>query len=77
MLPLRSTDSTFSLQSAPSVYVAILFFLFINLLHDAWLQSVADYLQQVAYSFEASEDRNPLHKQIETLLQSEEIRNEI
>jgi len=38
---------------------------------------MADYLQQVAYIFEASGDRNPLHRQIETLLQSEEIRNEI
>jgi len=38
---------------------------------------MADYLQQVAYSFEASGDRNSLHRQIETLFQSEEIRDEI
>ena len=38
---------------------------------------MADYLQQVAYIFEASGDRNPLHRQIEILLQLREIRNEI
>ena len=29
----------------------LVFFLFINLLHSAWLQFIADYLEQVAYSF--------------------------
>jgi len=35
------------------------FFLFINLLHGAWSQSVADYLQQVAYSFRGLRGQKP------------------
>ena len=35
------------------------FFLFINLLHGARLQSMADYLQQVAYSFRGLRGQKP------------------
>ena len=35
------------------------FFLIINLLHGAQLQSVADYLQQVAYSFRGLRGQKP------------------
>ena len=55
----------------------LFFFLFINLLHSARSQSMADYLQQVAYSFRGLRGQKPHHRQIETLLQSEDIRNEI
>ena len=34
----------------------------INLLHSSQLQSITDYLQQVAYNF-ASGDRSPPHRQ--------------
>ena len=48
-------------------------FLVNNLLHSAWLQSVADYPQQVAYNF-SSGDRNLSYKQRKTLSESIEIK---
>jgi len=39
--------------------VDFFFFLFINLLHSARLQSVANYLQQVAYSFRGLRGQKP------------------
>ena len=60
-------------RKAPSLLFRSSFFLFINLLHDAQSQSMTDYLQQVAYIFEVSENRNPLHRQVEILLESEEV----
>ena len=41
------------------IVLLFFFFLLINLLHGAWLQSVADYLQQVAYSFRGLRGQKP------------------
>ena len=38
---------------------AFFFFLFINLLHGAQSQSMADYLQQVVYSFRGLRGQKP------------------
>ena len=44
---------------SPWQCASFFFFLFINLLHGARLQSVADYLQQVAYSFRGLRGQKP------------------
>ena len=42
-----------------SIEVESFFFLVINLLHSTRSQSVADYLQQVAYSFRGLREQKP------------------
>ena len=46
-------------KSFLKIFFFFFFFLFINLLHSARSQSMADYLQQVAYSFRGLRGQKP------------------
>ena len=68
LIELRTTDCWLGVaKPIPSLILLrrqlqmmyFFFFLFINLLHGAQSQSVADYLQQVAYSFRGLRGQKP------------------